>query len=465
MVESRQVIVALAALLPGGAAMAQRSATPPVAVHVIRFFHPASGSTTVEGLLEVPLSSLGAAAGAAVTRYRVEVSVQDSAGLTLHQSEWERELPASIAREEGAAAVESFRFVVAPGRYRLLARAVPATGTGVEGSAEVRAWGARPVVSDLLLATAARQVAGDTASVGAGEVRRGDLAMRTGPVPMLTLTDATLMYYAEVYPWPGAPAEVELRLEVVDSTSRRLVMTPARALRIGGSGGATRGSLDLSGLPVGRYRLRLHLRLGDSNTVADAPFGMAEPVAGSDPVAATASDMFESASEALLDSLYAPLVYLLEESERGLYQTLSTDGKRRFLQEFWRRRDPSPQTPDNPARDVFYAGVSHANQAFREGGAAQIPGWRTDRGRVYLRNGRPDDVLQRPQGAPRPYEVWRYTRGRPRFYVFWDRSGVGHYELIHTSDPAETGHPAWETLLGSGAFDDVARFLNMTGVR
>ena len=105
-----------------------------------------------------------------------------------------------------------------------------------------------------------------------------------------------------------------------------------------------------------------------------------------------------------------------------------------------RRRDPTPQTPDNPARETFYRAVRYANQTFREGGAAQIPGWRTDRGRVFLKYGDPGERLRHPQAVPRAYEVWTFTQGQARYYAFLDDTGFGHYVLIGTNDVAENAY-------------------------
>jgi GWxTD domain-containing protein len=144
-----------------------------------------------------------------------------------------------------------------------------------------------------------------------------------------------------------------------------------------------------------------------------------------------------------------------------LYRNLSVEGKRRFLREFWQRRDPTPATPDNPARDEFYRAVVYANEAFRESGRGEIPGWNTDRGRVYLRNGRPDETLRRPAASPRPVEAWKYTRDRMRYYVFQDETGLGNYRLLGTNDRREINTTAWERLIGGDAYREVYQFLGL----
>ena len=411
-----------------------------VAVRPVRFFSPATGSTIVEGTSEIPLHAL-AASSAATTRYRVEISVADSSGLQLMQSGWSRELPTSAAQAAGASAIETFHFAAAPGRYRITVRVTSADGASEERTQEVAAFASRPLVSDLLLATAARE-ADDSASTAPGEVRRGRWVLRTAPAPHLTFTDAGLTYYAEIYPWPGfAGGEGRLALEVMTESGRSIVRAAPQALRVGASGGVARGTIDLSGLPEGGYRLRATVTVGDSSASVESGFSMgpahAVAAAPTPPPAAGPTGPFDGLSEVSLDSLYAPLVHLMQDNERGVYENLSVEGKRRYLTEFWRRRDPTPGTPDNPARDAYYRGVRYANQAFREGGAAQIPGWRTDRGRIYLKYGESSEAYRRPQAMPRAYEIWTYTQGRGRYYAFLDETGFGHYVLIGTNDVNE----------------------------
>lgn len=457
---------AIAALLLalGADAHGQQGGEQPLAVNAVRFWQPGSGTTTIEGVCELRLSALVSAVAPAV-RYRFEVAVADSTGLELQRDGWAREVPPAVARAQGATVMESFGFTAAPGLYRVRLRAIPEGGTAIERDVEVRAYASRPRVSDLVLGTGASRVIADTEMVAPGEVRRGGLAMRTAPVPRLSPTDAALTYYAEVYPWAGAAPNGALWVDVLELSGRGIVSTPARAIQLSPEGGATSGSVDLAGLPEGAYRLRLRVRLGDDTLEAEAPFRMGAFVVVAAGTGATEADAFEGLSVERLDSLYAPLTYLLDSrTEAGVYPQLSEEGKRRFLRDFWRRRDRTPNDAGNQAMTDFYRSVAYANDAFRQGRgrAGSMLGWRTDRGRIYLRYGRPDEVLRRPMGSPRPYEAWKYTRDRPYWYVFFDRNGMGDYILIGTSDRREPGMPTWEATLGAEAADEVRRFLGIT---
>src|SRR2546428_13995030 len=88
------------------------------------------------------------------------------------------------------------------------------------------------------------------------------------------------------------------------------------------------------------------------------------------------TDRFASLWEEQLDSLYAPLIYLMSEDEQGIYPSLTLEGKRSFLRKFWARRDPTPRTPRNEEEERFYGGIAEAKPRVREGGGAEMTGWR-----------------------------------------------------------------------------------------
>ena len=171
------------------------------------------------------------------------------------------------------------------------------------------------------------------------------------------------------------------------------------------------------------------------------------------------ADLFDGMSEPQLDELYGPLIYLMSAGEQGVFSSLSVEGKRSWLRQFWAKRDPSPGTPENEARQRFYSAMRDANRRFGEGGASRVPGWRTDRGRIYLKYGAPDEVLERRSGGSTyPYEVWKYTRVRALKYVFMDLTRFGNYTLIYTDDRREPSRSNWQELLGPEALQDVQRF-------
>jgi len=308
-----------------------------------------------------------------------------------------------------------------------------------------------------VLSGAIRQAA-DSESAGAGETRLGGFIFAAQPEPTLTPSESRLFYYVELY--LGREAEIGITAQVRAPDGRSVIATRAETVSVREAGVATSG-VDLAGLPPGSYRLELALALPDTTVVRTAPFRMAgfeTEAAIARAVNRRAADVFGRFTGDQLDSLYRPLVYIQERGERGVYEGLSVEGKRNYLRQFWERRDPTPSTPANEAQENFYALMNRANADFREGGAGDVPGWRTDRGRIFIRYGKPDETLQRPQSVTRPYEVWKYTRGRPRKFVFLDQTGLGHYVLIFTDERREPSLQNWEQLLGPEGVVDVQRF-------
>jgi GWxTD domain-containing protein len=102
---------------------------------------------------------------------------------------------------------------------------------------------------------------------------------------------------------------------------------------------------------------------------------------------------------------------------------------------FWDRRDPTPGTPINEFRDEYYRRIRYTNTAFSVG---KRPGWRTDRGMIYIQYGEPDEVDRHPfdmDGFPynAPWQVWHYYSNN-REFVFVDRRGSSDYELQYPYD-------------------------------
>lgn len=172
-------------------------------------------------------------------------------------------------------------------------------------------------------------------------------------------------------------------------------------------------------------------------------------------------DRYETATDVQLDSLYAPLVYLMHEDEQGTYPSLSVPEKRDFLRRFWARRDSTPKTRKNETEEQFNARIGTVNQKFAEHGASEIPGWRTDRGRIYLQYGPPDITLsRRGMGPTLPFSVWKYTHDptRPRKYCFVDITGFGNYVLVYSNNPREPSRSDWRQLLGDAGYADALDF-------
>lgn len=136
------------------------------------------------------------------------------------------------------------------------------------------------------------------------------------------------------------------------------------------------------------------------------------------------------------------VVYIITDQEHADFAKLTTDEQRdKFIEDFWERRNPAPGSQENKFKEEHYRRVAYTNENF----AAEIPGWKTDRGRIYIIYGPPDERAQNPgrsnvgtsDNAPLsvryPSEVWRYRYiegvGRNVAFEFIDSCRCGKYEL------------------------------------
>jgi GWxTD domain-containing protein len=142
-------------------------------------------------------------------------------------------------------------------------------------------------------------------------------------------------------------------------------------------------------------------------------------------------------------------VYIISEEEKKVFKDLKTDEEREsFIEQFWARRDPDPRTPENEFKEEHYLRIAYANDHFPSG----IPGWKTDRGRIYITFGKPAEIESHPSGGTYnreiyegggttstfPFERWRYRHidgiGDDIEIEFVDQTMSGEYRIAMSPD-------------------------------
>jgi len=176
--------------------------------------------------------------------------------------------------------------------------------------------------------------------------------------------------------------------------------------------------------------------------------------------------------------------YIISDEERTAWKRLQTaEEMEQFIEQFWLRRDPTPDSAENEYKEEHYRRIAYANERYASG----KPGWKTDRGRIYITFGPADEVESHPAGGAykRPYEegggftstfpfeIWRYRWlegiGSDILIEFVDPTMTGEYRM--TIDPAEkdallhvpnAGLTQWESM---GITSKADRFMRSDGTR
>jgi len=203
-------------------------------------------------------------------------------------------------------------------------------------------------------------------------------------------------------------------------------------------------------MPCQKFALRLAVILFALLSIGPAAFAQKskQKEQGQDPMDKPRNVKVEL-KKAYKDWLEKDVTYIITDEERRAFKKLATDDEReRFIEEFWRRRDPDPDTEENEFKEEYYERIAYANEHFASG----IPGWKTDRGRIWIMYGKPDERDTHPMGGAYdrpstegggstttyPFETWFYRYlpgvGSGVEIEFVDPTGSGEYRIARNPD-------------------------------
>ena len=210
------------------------------------------------------------------------------------------------------------------------------------------------------------------------------------------------------------PRSYPIRYRILDETGTEVV-SGTRSVWLAHSTDSVVVAPDSLGLFLGSYEFDVELGQGRSKWRVERSFDVEQsgPPRGRE-----------------FERILEPLSYIADAKEIEHLKSLKPEEEAAGWEEFWRRRDPTPDTPRNEAMLEFFRRVRYAERNFQTFG----PGWRSDMGRIYIKFGSPDQIENRAtNSSDPPLEIWYYNRPSRRF-VFVDREGFGRYVLLGPSD-------------------------------
>jgi GWxTD domain-containing protein len=437
--------------LPSGAPVRADTHPPSASSGQIRFYIDTAGFRATGGLTHQEVYfllpgdqlSFRPEAGAGYTAtFTVEWCVQDAKGDTLHHRRLMKRTQVDSAGQGPAqagtsAVLDLFSVTLRPGDHRLTVT-VQDTLSGKKGISQtglpVAAFDQEHLaVSDLQIGSSIEDADGQ------GKFVKNRKRVIPNVIRSVSSDRPTLYAYFEIYNLqPAAPdaGAFSLFYAILDSSDAEVKRYPVRRIPKPGASCAKAEALDLSDLPPGDYALRVTVEDHQNARRAQREQGFRLlPVQGPSPLL--------SVDEEALRRYYDGIKHLATQKELDTYRSLDPEGKRRFILDFWKRRDPTPGTPANEFALEHFQRMSYADAHLREG---RTKGSDTDRGRVYILYGPPADVERHTTPLQsKSYEVWTYERGGNYEFVFLDRRGAGAYELVHSTMPGEKYDPMWQS--------------------
>ncbi len=364
--------------------------------------------------------------------YRVEATFyaeRDSIPIT-----WEKQIMADAGIDlRDQMVIEALNFRIAPGTFRVHIR-LKDLQANAEGTCELPFT--MPEFSNLALSDIqfAHQIdAQHTQTAGSGSLVKNGFKIVPNVRRSMQNTSPTLNVYFELYglsKGEGRAGTFDLAYALLDMTGQRIVNFPSARYRKPGTTTVKTESLDLAGVPPGRYVLEIAARDNGTRkmTTRQRAFSVQKPALATDPASLKRYDK--------------QIRYIATKTERETYDALSTDEKVAFILSFWKKRDPTPLTSQNEFAIEHFKRIRYADDHF-----SARPGQKgsdTDQGRVHIKYGLPTDIERSPFSATgKAFEIWTYEHLNYYEFVFLDRLGNGVYEMIHATMPGERYNPNW----------------------
>jgi GWxTD domain-containing protein len=261
-----------------------------------------------------------------------------------------------------------------------------------------------------------------------------------------------LYYYFEVY-YPSVDFKSDSSLVIINinDLSGNLLYEKRKNVNIKNDVYAETGFIKIDSLPTGSYIVRVSLVDNPANKriTREKKFYIFNTVKKENFSAIYEKDFLQSEfvtiREDQAEDEFNKIIYLRSSVESKEWDNLKTlDDKRKYLFNFWKRRDPNLLTPRNEARDDYFKRIREANKLYKQ---SFTDGWKSDRGRIYVIYGPPTDIEKHFMETDiKNYEIWTFDYvegGTMCVFAEISTSGEGSYFLVHSTMRNEFRDPNW----------------------
>jgi len=259
-----------------------------------------------------------------------------------------------------------------------------------------------------------------------------------------------LYYYIEIYNLKAIPEDVYIVRCSITTYDGKCVKSIERTKgKIVEEASVEVGGINIASLNTGIYYLHFEVLDSNGNFLQSQLkkffiYNPETPTIPPDMEARIASSEFGRMDEKMLDNEFKYVCYIATAEEKQIYNSLkSVDSKKKFLFLFWERRNPNKGSGINEYREQYLERIRYCEKKFA---SFTRDGWRTDRGRVYIKYGPPSDIEHFPNtDITYPYEIWHYDQLQTGvIFVFADFQGFGEYVLLHSTLVGEIQNPDWK---------------------
>ena len=382
--------------------------------------------------------------GTAIATILMQLIIKDEQGKEVENRLWTTSSQAGSVEEAKTVdfmIIDVIGIRLKPGNYLITLQARDAnsmaTGEAIL-KAKVRDFSKNQLqMSDLELAF---NIADDTTN---GRFFKAGKKIIPNPSRIFTRERSMLYFYGELYNLvfdPQAKPDYTLDFSVLDTTGKQIKEYGEQTHAKPGNSAVIISGINIGPLGGGEYLLQVEAQ--DKQT--------------GQKVSSTKKFMIfreKTADEIIgeqIKQFKQDVIYIASPSELSIFDQLNNVGKKNYIDEFWKKKDPTPGTPENEFKTEHYRRIAYANATYSRSSSSD-DGWNTDMGRIYIRYGEPSEIERHPSTrGEKPWEKWNYNDIQGGVYfIFLDEDGYGVYRLVHSTMTGEVKDSQWEERIKS----------------
>lgn len=343
--------------------------------------------------------------------------------------------PAEI-KQESRVVIDQIVHYLAPGNYRFQLQIIDLNSQKIglcEFSTDIISFDSNTLsMSDIQLASAI------TIDTSTHKFTKNNRRVVPNPERRFIYSRSHLCLYFEIYNLIPQDADFAntftLQYLISASNGQTLIEYPPKTILKPGDSCVKVQAIDIRELEIGDYHLQVSIKDNFSN----------QEISGSKTFTIIEQEQPQlvlSMTEEDIQRYYDQIKYIANNDELELFKQLDERGKENFLINFWRSKDPDPETQENEFMIEHFGRIDYANKHFK----GQRGGVKSDMGRVFIVYGQPSDVENHfwDEGVT-PYTIWHYeARGGRQQFIFVDRNNDGIYTLVHSTVIGEIKNENW----------------------
>ncbi len=380
--------------------------------------------------------------GTVVAKILMQLNIKDEQGNVVENRLWTTSSQVGSAEEAKSVdfmIIDVIGIKLKPGGYLIALQARDANSMA-NGEAILKAKArdfseSRLEMSDLELAY---NITDDTTN---GRFSKAEKKILPNPSRIFTHERSMLYFYGELYNLafdPQAKPDYTLDFSVLDTTGKKLKEYGEQThTKLGNS------AVIISGINIGPFsggEYLLQVEASDQQT--------RQKVSSTKKFVIFREKTADELLGEAIKQFKQDVIYIATPGELSIFDQLNNVGKKNYIDEFWRKRDPSPGTPENEFKTEHYQRIAYTNAHFSRNSSSD-DGWNTDMGRIYIRYGESSEIERHPSTrGEKPWEKWNYNDIQGGVYfIFLDEDGYGVYRLVHSTMTGEVHDSQWEERL------------------